>query len=100
MRTGSTAALLISILMLSGCRTPSPQNGAAVFHTNCIGCHSLESGNQSHGPSLAHYFQRRPAPTDAQTGQLIRNGRKFMPAFRDKLSRTQISDLIAYLKTR
>jgi len=105
MRKGCSATLLLALLLApslvcAGCHKPSAQNGASVFHTNCIGCHSLEAGMESHGPSLAHYFKRRPMPSDTQTEQLIRNGRNFMPAFRDKLSSSQIGDLMAYLKTR
>jgi len=47
-----------------------------VFHNNCLVCHSLEPGQNGHGPSLAEYFKHNPSQTVDQTQQLIRNGRR------------------------
>jgi hypothetical protein len=42
-----------SLLKLDGQSAPSARNGAVVFHNNCLLCHSLEPGQNGHGPSLA-----------------------------------------------
>jgi len=69
-----------------------------VFHNNCLVCHSLEPGQNGHGPSLAEYFKRNPSQAVDQTQQLIRNGSRRMPPFRDRLSSDQIQDVIAYIQ--
>jgi mono/diheme cytochrome c family protein len=76
------------------------KDGAVVFHNNCLVCHSLEPGQNGYGPSLAGYFKRNLSQTVDQTQQLIRNGRRRMPPFRDRLSSDQIQDVIAYIRTQ
>jgi len=76
------------------------QGIAVVFHNNCNVCHSLETGQNGYGQSLAEYFERNPSQTVNQTQQLIRNGRRRMPPFRDRLSSDQIQDVIAYIRTQ
>jgi mono/diheme cytochrome c family protein len=83
-----------------GFRAPSVGNGAVVFHNNCLVCHSLEPRRNGYGPSLAEYFKRNPSQAVDQTQQLIRNGRRRMPPFRDRLSSDQIQDVIEYIRTQ
>jgi mono/diheme cytochrome c family protein len=92
--------LLFPVLLYFDCRAPSASNGAVVFHNNCLECHSLEPGQNGYGPSLAGFFRRNPSKSVDQTQQLIRNGRRRMPPFRDRLSSDQIQDVIAYINTQ
>jgi mono/diheme cytochrome c family protein len=91
---------LAPLVFCCGCHTPSPENGALIYHNNCLVCHSLKPGVEGNGPSLAGYFRRNPAPTEAQAKQVILDGRRLMPAFRKRLTSAQVGDLLAYLKTR
>jgi mono/diheme cytochrome c family protein len=88
------------LLLCSGCRSPSPENGVLLFHDHCLVCHTVAPGSQRNALSLAGYFRRNPVPDPGRTRQLIRNGRGLMQPFRDRLSNAQIDDVIAYLKTR
>jgi len=100
MRRRFSLALLAGPLLCCGCHTPSPENGASIYHNNCLVCHSLKPGQQGNGPSLAGYFRQNPAPTEAQARQIILDGRRLMPAFRQRLTSDQVDDLLAYLRTR
>jgi len=100
MRRWLSLALLVSHFLCCGCHSPSPENGASIYHNNCLVCHSLKPGQQGNGTSLAGYFRRNPAPTEAHAKQVILDGKRLMPAFRNRLSSAQVDDLLAYLKTR
>ena len=100
MRVWFSRGLIASSLLFCGCHRPSPENGALIHHNNCLVCHSLRAGVQGNGPSLAGYFKRNPVPTEEQARQVILDGKRLMPAFRQRLSSAQTADLIAYLKTR
>jgi mono/diheme cytochrome c family protein len=90
----------LPLLLCFGCHTPSAENGALLYHNNCLVCHSLKPGERGYGPSLAGYFARNPTPTVADTRQVILDGRKLMPPFHSRLTSAQIDDVIAYLKIR
>jgi mono/diheme cytochrome c family protein len=88
----------VVIVVCAGCHQPSAENGALLFRKNCGGCHSALPGRVQHAPSLRGYFGRNPQPELRQTRQVIMNGRRSMPPFRERLSSDQVDDLIAYLK--
>jgi mono/diheme cytochrome c family protein len=99
MKEHCSSGWLLLLFLNIGCRAPSPELGAAVFRKNCAGCHSPLPGRQESAPALAGYFVRNPPPTSRQTRQIILNGRKTMPPFRNRLTSTQVEDVIAFLKT-
>jgi mono/diheme cytochrome c family protein len=88
------------ILVCTGCYKPSAEHGEALFRKDCAGCHLPRPGQTAtYVPSLAGYFGRQPRPTARQTRRRIRDGGRYMPPFRMRLSSHDIDDLIAYLKT-
>jgi len=87
------------MLSCAGCYQPSTEHGAALFRKDCAGCHVTQPGRVSYVPSLTGYFQREPRPSERQTRRQIRDGGKYMPPFRLRLSAHDIDDVIAYLKT-
>jgi mono/diheme cytochrome c family protein len=91
---------LAIIALCAGCYKPSAENGAVLFRKNCGGCHTPQPGQVKSAPTLDGYFKRNPQPGFSQTRRTIRNGGRYMPPFRDRLSSDQIDDLIAYLKSR
>jgi len=95
-----THSLLALIALCSGCRKPSLENGARLYRKNCAECHVARSGRMRTAPDLAGYFARNPQPGIEQTRQRILNGGQFMPPFRERLSRNEIDDVIAFLKTQ
>lgn len=77
------------------------RQGNAIFHQRCIVCHNKQPGDTSpFGPPNLHEVFKGPTalkPEDAQ--QIITNGKGQMPAFGQILTKSNIADVIAYLKT-
>ncbi len=92
--------VLALLAMGSGCHKPSAENGAGLYRKNCAECHADRPGRARNVPSLTGYFMRTPQPGIEQTRQKILNGGQFMPPFRKRLSRDEIDDVIAFLKSQ
>jgi heme/copper-type cytochrome/quinol oxidase subunit 1 len=68
--------------------------GLAVFNSNgCAGCHTLSAAGAA--GSLLNLDQSKPTVQVAT--QAITNGRNAMPAFGDKLTEKQITDVATYI---
>ncbi len=71
--------------------------GAAVFSANgCLHCHSINHAGGHRGPDLSDVGRRKSKI--AMRWQIV-HGSRAMPAYGDVLSRGQIDDLIAYLRS-
>jgi len=81
--------------------SPKAKHGEAVFKANCIGCHTKEAGDTSpFGPPNLHgVLGKNGALTPQQATETIKNGKNVMPAFAGKLNDSDISAVVAYLKT-
>jgi cytochrome c6 len=78
------------------------QTGQTLFNRNCATCHSQNGTPTAVGKSLnAPDLASAPVQnqTNAQLQQIIGNGKGNMPAFKDKLSQTEIDSLVAYVHT-
>jgi mono/diheme cytochrome c family protein len=73
-------------------------NGKRIFNQSCAACHDTLGTTTKPGPRLKNYYRQQPRPADAAVGSIIQQGKGKMPAF-SILNKTQIDDLIAYLKT-
>lgn len=72
--------------------------GAELFATRgCLHCHGPEGVDLGRGPDLSDV--RRRLKARAMVAQ-IHDGGKQMPAFGDQLSKAQIDDLVAYLRSK
>jgi len=78
-------------------------DGAAVFKANCATCHGADAKGQTPvGKSLkikdlhAADVQKTSA---ADLTKVISDGKGKMPAFKTKLSKAQIDDVVAYIKS-
>jgi high-affinity iron transporter len=79
--------------------------GADIFRVRCVMCHGPQG--RGNGP-MATALNPRPidfgdaakrlATTDSAVGQVIRHGRRSMPAF-GQLSQAEVDSLVAFLKT-
>lgn len=78
--------------------------GRRVYDARCADCHFAYSKSNLKGPSLNGLFKKpfmkngMPANDDRVT-DIILLGRAKMPAFQNKLTQQQLSDLMAYLHT-
>ena len=72
-----------------------PQHGATMFANNCQGCHGASASGGS-GPKLAG---NPILNVDAVFWETVLHGRGSMPAWEYTLSRQDIADIHAWLKT-
>jgi len=78
------------------------KQGSEIFNKRCIVCHNKKPGdNTPFGPpNLYTAFHKKPALTAQQAEAVVVHGRGQMPAFGTILSRTEIKNVIAYLRNR
>lgn len=77
--------------------------GQSLYDGKCAMCHSKDgSGNSPMGKSMKVPDLRSKAvqkQTDTQLAETIANGKKMMPKYAGQLSKEQINDLVAYIRT-
>ena len=113
---GWTAAVL-ALALMAGCDierrksdaelglNPQQAAGRKIYDNECDRCHNPYSTRGKKGPGLKGVFRNQylsqsglPA-NDDRVSDIIRLGRKDMPAYGQKLSPQEIQDLLAYLHT-
>lgn len=108
-------ALLLPIASISWAKSkttlsPAAKAGKKVFSQNCTMCHFANQTQKKIGPGLKGVLKNKELPyshrpaTVANVREQIEKGNPQgkpmpMPPFGSKLSKTQMQDLIAYLKT-
>ncbi len=90
--------------------SPEAKAGKKVYASNCAVCHYADQAGNKIGPGLKGLLTAKVMP-DGKTPATVANVRDQiekgapnadpmpMPAFKEKLSKTEMDDLIAYLKT-
>jgi cytochrome c6 len=77
--------------------------GASLFDGKCAMCHAKDgSGNSPMGKSMKVPDLRSKEvqkQTDTQIYDAIAKGKKMMPQYGSQLSKEQINDLVAYIRT-
>jgi len=73
-------------------------NGKRNFNQSCAACHDTLGTTTKSGPGLKNYYGHQPHPADATVRTIIQQGKGKMPAF-STLNKSQIDDLVVYLKT-
>lgn len=103
----TTAALCLTLAAGSSLMAADKKGDAAkgkeVFQ-QCSVCHNADSTEKKMGPGLKGLFAKDKLtngkkPTEANVRAKIDEGGNGMPAYKDMLSDTEKTDLIAYLKT-
>jgi len=93
---------LLAALFLFSLPSQAQSKPASVYKANCASCHGTEGdANTAMGRSLRLRDLRSPdvqKRTDANLTDLITNGLATMPAFKDKLTKDQIQQQVAYLR--
>jgi mono/diheme cytochrome c family protein len=84
---------------------PQQAAGRKIYDAECSRCHEPYSTRGKKGPGLKGMFQNKylsqsglPA-NDERVTDIIRLGRKEMPAYSQKLDDQEMRDLLAYLHT-
>jgi len=91
-------------LALVGQNVPSVEKGHEVFDEQCSMCHNSDSLERKAGPGLKLLFAKEKLEsgkpvTEENVIERIVKGATGMPAFKDDLSKEDLADLVAYLKT-
>jgi len=95
---------LFSLLLALALPTPAAaQSGADLYKSKCQGCHG-PGGVPSAGMAKAMGLKELGSSdvqsmSDADLTSEINNGKGKMPAFKDKLSASQIKEVVAYIRT-
>jgi cytochrome c6 len=78
------------------------KQGETIFKAQCIGCHNKAVGDTTpFGPPNLHgLIGAKPLVTPQEAQETITKGKGAMPSFAGKLTPTDISDVVAYLKTQ
>jgi mono/diheme cytochrome c family protein len=93
---------LFAIASPSKAQTGSTGNGQKIFQEKCAKCHGKDgSGGTSYGKAVGAADLRSAdvqKKSDADFYNQIQYGKKSMPPFGAILDKTQISDVIAYVR--
>jgi mono/diheme cytochrome c family protein len=95
-------ALFFSLYCVSASAAANDQSVRSVFSSTCASCHSQNGtptavGKSLNAPDLGSAdVQSR---TNAQLQEIISGGKGNMPPFKGTLSESQISSLVAYVRT-
>jgi mono/diheme cytochrome c family protein len=79
--------------------------GRKIYDDRCARCHEAYSTRGKKGPGLKGLFQSKYLPlsglpaNDERVSDIIRLGRKEMPAYSQTLSQQDLQDLLVYLHT-
>lgn len=108
---------VLALASLSGCDVerrksdaelglnPQQSAGRKIYDNYCDRCHRAYSTDGKKGPGLKGVFQHPYLPlsglpaNDERVSDIIRLGRKEMPAYSQTLSPQDLQDLLAYLHT-
>jgi mono/diheme cytochrome c family protein len=81
--------------------------GRALYRDNCVVCHDIDKPTSKKlGPSFYHLFQREKMPISSMKPNRdyitvrVKFGGPIMPAFRQRLSDSEIGLLIDYIASR
>jgi len=75
-----------------------PTKGAKLYNQNCVDCHGPHGDGQMPGVPDFRRTQVLFKP-DTVLSETIQRGKNVMPGFAGVLTREQINDVIAYLRT-
>lgn len=91
-------ALFSFILALALPPLAAAQSAADTYKAKCAMCHGADGSKSMMGAKPLNGAEVQ-AMSDSDLTGAITNGKGKMPAYKDKLSAAQISDLVKYIRT-
>lgn len=90
-----------SSAMASETNSARVKQGEDIFKQKCVGCHNKQPGDTTPfgPPNLNGIFKGTTPLSTRKAEDIITNGTTTMPEFGKVLSKNDIDDVIAYLKT-
>lgn len=102
---GAASLLTLGLISLPSvaAQNGNAEKGKEVFE-QCSVCHNADSDEKKMGPGLKGLFKKEKMqngkkPTEENVQALINAGGNGMPAYEELLSKEELGDLMAYLKT-
>ena len=102
---GAASLLTLGLISLPSvaAQNGNAEKGKEVFE-QCSVCHNADSDEKKMGPGLKGLFKKEKMqngkkPTEENVRALINAGGNGMPAYEELLSKEELGDLMAYLKT-
>ncbi len=102
---GAASLLTLGLISLpsAAAQNGNAEKGKEVFE-QCSVCHNADSDEKKMGPGLKGLFKKEKMqngkkPTEENVRGLINAGGNGMPAYEELLSKEELGDLLAYLKT-
>ena len=97
-----SVVLMMAVASLASAQAGNADEGKKIFSTKCVTCHGPDgSGNTSAGKSLKAADLRSPdvqKKADADFYTQVDIGKGKMPGFGRVLNKTQIDDVVAYVR--
>ena len=97
----TVTAGVLALGMAMPCLTYAADSGADIFKSKCAMCHGPNGEGKGKVPALSSAATQKMS--DADLKKTIENGTKtangMMPKYGDKLSSTQIDDLVKYVRS-
>ncbi len=90
------AVLICSNVCLAASRGQRARGNDVFAASGCAHCHTIRNSGGHKGPDLSGVGRRL---TEEQMRKQIVWGSKIMPAFGDVLEETELTDLLAYLRS-
>jgi cytochrome c6 len=100
-RIGLAAFLVCGLLSLAT-SLATAQDAAATYKAKCAMCHGPDGKGSAMGQKMGvHDFTSADVQkeTDAQLTEIISGGKGKMPAYKGKLSDSEIKDLVGYIRS-
>ena len=82
--------------------SPALKHGETIFQSRCVVCHNKKPGNSAPfgPPNLFQVFGAQPPVlTTEHAEQIVMQGMGQMPAFNGVITKADVRDVIAYLRT-
>lgn len=87
--------IIITCIGTAFTRPGEPINPQSLFERNCAKCHGVNGAKGAFGAANL----KKSTMTNEAIMERIRNGKRFMPSFRKKLSPDEIKELAGYVKS-
>lgn len=97
----TTLLSVAAVLCVLSSVAAAQSHADALFKENCLMCHGADGEGTPTGKALKAVPFRSPAVekmSDAELSAIIRNGKNNMPAFGNRLTSTQIENLVSYIR--
>jgi cytochrome c6 len=92
-------AVVASSLVLALAVPAVAQDAASLYKARCQVCHGRDGKGSAAGQKMGAKPFNESTASDQELIEITTNGRNKMPGFKDKLTESQIKELVKYVRT-